>query len=378
MIKSVIRRADHCLVLDGPNSLRQQNEVLEAWQSIRSVNSNLRSPYFSPQFAAAILEAGLKIEIAVQRRQGEIVAIWPFQRKSRSIAAPIGGGLNDSHGVIIEPDTTPDWPSLLDLGRITRYDFHSAPKNQVQEFALGSEPSFAVNLSNLDENYEAYLSSRRYTIRRQPQKTRKLARALGPLRLEFDCRDPKLLETILNWKSQHYRRTNILDIFEIPWVRKLMFNLHAAPSDLRGQLSVLFAGSTPVAGHFGIREGDLLHYWYPTYDQRQRATSPGTQLFLEIANAAPKHGVNVIDFGYGDQAYKQILCNSRTESKTGTVTYSPVSKISFLAAAAARKMVKKLWFKEQGKALVRCIVPQLGRRHFSASVNDSMQAGSAD
>jgi CelD/BcsL family acetyltransferase involved in cellulose biosynthesis len=371
MIQSLKRQSEHRLVIESPNDLLRQHELIDAWNSLRTANSSLRSPYFSPCFAESIVAAGLEIEVAVQRDHGEIVAIWPFQRKTQTIAAPIGGGLNDAHGMIIGDKVIPDWSSMLNESLVTRYDFHAALANQVGGFALGTTPAFAAHLNLSAESYEDYLSKRSYTIRRQAQKSRKLARSLGPLRLEIDCRDPKLLALVLDWKSRHYRRTNILDIFSIPWVKRLVFNLHASPQPFRGQLSVLFAGSTPVAGHFGIRDGDLLHYWYPTYDQRHRSTSPGTQLFLEIANTAPEHGLNVIDFGYGDRPYKQVLSNVRSEVQSGTVTFNPFSKMSYLATSTANRLVKRTWFKEQAKALVRRIAPQLGRRQFSATVSDS-------
>ena len=371
MIQPLKRLSENYLVIDSLDSLTSQHELIDAWNSLRDGNSSLRSPYFSPLFAEAVVRAGLRIELAFQRDRGEIVAIWPFQRKSRCVAAPIGSGLNDSHGLIIGEDVIPEWSSFLNVSQIARFDFHAAPANQVADFALGSEPSYAVHLNCSTENYNDYLCNRSSTIRRQAQKSRKLSRSLGPLRLEFDCRDPKLLALVLQWKSQQYRRTNILDIFSIPWVRRLVFGLHASPQRLRGQLSVLYAGSTPVAGHFGIRDGDLLHYWYPTYDFCYRSTSPGTQLFLEIARAAPEYGLKVIDFGYGDRPYKQLWCNVRSEVKIGTVTFSPFSRLSYIATATTKRLAKRIWFKKQAKAMLRTIAPQFGRRQFSASLDDS-------
>ncbi|MEZ6096741.1 MAG: GNAT family N-acetyltransferase [Pirellulaceae bacterium] len=346
------------------------NEIREAWQSIRRDQTVYRNPYFAPEFFEALIASGMTAELAVQREHGEIVGLLPFQRHSRtSVAIPAGGGLNDCHGPIMVGGKRFDWNRAFRENQFQSYQFHACPKS-LPEFENRTEviPSFLADLNNHDAaSYEEFLSRQHRTIARQGQKDRRLERELGPLRLEFDCRDQLLLQKLMDWKSAQYRRTYITDIFSSPWVRKLLFQLHARRTNhFRGLLSVLFAGQVPVGIHFGILTEGSLHYWYPTYDPKFKHGSPGTRLFLEIANQSPAHGISTIDFGYGDLPYKHTLTNQRSQFASGIITNSTTHRLRYHSRRLGKNLAKRMWFKEHLKPLVRQVFPSSDRQLFTS------------
>ncbi len=356
-------RIDH-LVISSAAAWTAQPDVIASWQEIRRENPLLRSPYFSPRFAEHVVKSGAVLELGIVRMAGEIVAILPFERRG-TIGLPVGRGLNDAHGPIAPAGIKIPWSRVLRACRLSRFDFHATPVGLLDQFALGSTPAFLADLCQHPEGYIQHLSATKYTLQRQPQKARKLARLHGPLRLELDSRDPHLLQRVLAWKSEQYRRSQILDIFALPDVVTLMNHMHQADDEPRGQLSILFAGTTPVAGHFGIRERDLLHYWYPAYDPQFAAMSPGTQLFVAICEQADGAGIRLIDFGYGAELYKEILCNIRTSVQEGTIASSGWNRLRYHVNRKLRRAVKGLWFKQHLKALFRTVAPRFDQRQFT-------------
>ena len=94
------------------------------------------------------------------------------------------------------------------------------------KYGHGTILSFRADIGDNATAYLARLGSQHRTIGRQPQKTRKMNREIGPVRLELDCRDPQVREVAIEWKRQQYRRTHILDLFGPSWTRKLVAALH--------------------------------------------------------------------------------------------------------------------------------------------------------
>lgn len=353
------------MIIQDVNSIQKTRDLREAWESIRASNPEFRSPFFSPTFSSALAKAGVGVEQAISIEAGEIVAILPFQRTSKRSARPPGVGLNDAHGLICQPSANLDIKGIMASVDLQEFEFHALPdQNAFRRFACRDVLSYRVNLRHQPGSYVDFLCERNRTIAKQGQKSRKLVRLQGPLRLEYDCRDTRLLETLMDWKSQQYRRTHLLDIFRIQWVRRLLMNLHQRQQGVRGQLSVLFAGSTPVAMHFGLREENWLHYWYPVYDPRFGFGSPGTELFLKIANASQEAGIDVIDFGYGHLPYKEVLCNETQAMKAGIVTFNPFRKWQYRTRKWTRNAVKRIWLKEPIKAAARTLLPNWDKKEF--------------
>jgi CelD/BcsL family acetyltransferase involved in cellulose biosynthesis len=179
------------------------------------------------------------------------------------------------------------------------------------------------------------------------QKRRKLEREQGDIEFTFASTDMAALATLIDWKSAQYARTGHFDRFSRPWIRDLVRLLAACDEPAcRGTLSTLSVGGRLIAAHFGIRTTTRLSLWFPSYDLEFARYSPGLQLFLALAEAAPDHGVRILDLGKGTETYKLSLASwsypmasGRVEAKPFCLLGSPRSAVSAKeggAPAAAR------------------------------------------
>jgi CelD/BcsL family acetyltransferase involved in cellulose biosynthesis len=259
---------------------------------------------------------------------------------------------------------------LLRQINVKAFDFHAMMGADLDDLGeknyLGTIQSFSADLGDDSKAFLKTLGKHHKTVGRQPQKTRKMAREIGPVELEIDCRDPALLEQTIRWKREQYQRTDILDLFTPDWTRQLLREFFDGetqsdiPGNSRGMLSVLRAGDQIVAAHYGILEDGLLHYWFPAYDQNYAKYSPGTALFTAIVAEATDHGIHCIDMGYGEQPYKL-----KQTDQTGEVAFGCVSRSSFYRRwrnieTVAITAIKQAPMKESLKRIWRKVQPHAG------------------
>lgn len=337
------------------------------WDRIRSSSPAFRSPFFSHTFIETVGRVAPNNFTAVARQSGRVIGVLPFQRSTNGLAQPVALGVNDAHGLLATADVKISTVEMLKSCGMRRYLFHAAPPElpDIAKYEVGRARAFLADLTVDPRGYEHFLKHNRDTIDRQGQKTRKLIRSKGPLRLEFDCRDPKMLDYLIELKGQQYRRTKIYDILSVDWIQKLLHELlRNQDAPVRGLLSVLYAGDDPIALHFGMIEGDLIHYWFPVYDTTYSYGSPGTILFLEIAKQAVDHGVKAIDFGYGELPYKYKVTNVVTEMSYGMVDCSPIRLAAYRAGVSVVNQLKKPWIKEHIKPILRVLMPNFGEHRY--------------
>jgi CelD/BcsL family acetyltransferase involved in cellulose biosynthesis len=333
------------------------------WEETRRTQPHYRSPFFATAFCDAVQAARGDLLVAVVRSGQQPIGFLPFHRVGR-VAFPPARRFNDAHDIIAGPETKIDWLWLLKECDLKSYDFHAlvgSPNPPMGAYHQGIVGAFSARLGNDSHSFLQRLERDHKTIRRQAQKSRKMEREVGPMRLELDCRDSEVLQQIIEWKRQQYRRTNILDFFTPRWTRELVRHLHrAAEGRARVILSVLRAGDRVVAGHIGITEGGRLHYWFPTYDTAFARYSPGTALFKEIVRASTDHGIDCIDMGYGEQPYKRKQTDTVTKAAYGCITPSLLHWHWKAATKTASLAAKKVPMKEQLKHLLRRVRPTAG------------------
>ena len=400
-IRPILPNIDHVELIKW-SELRAGSR--DNWESIREGRHEYRTPFFSTAFCHAVHSARGDVSVAVLRSGDREVGYLPFHQIGR-VAVPAGRYFNDAHNVIIQPEAKLDWLWMLQQCNLKSYDFHAlvplqrpeeqppeeqppeeqgpeeqgpeqqGPEQQrpggenqidrmnaaMNQFAQGTTESFSAEIGTDSAAFLRQLEKDHKTIRKQEQKTRKLAREVGPVTLEFDCRDTDLLRQTILWKRQQYRRTNILDLFTPEWTRSLVENLHSGSGpETRGILSVLRAGDEVVAAHYGMIENDLLHYWFPTYNVEYSRYSPGTALFKEIVRTASEQKVTCIDMGYGEQPYKRKQTDTITTVSYGCVSKSRMYRQWKRATKAARGALKNVPMKEQLKQVLRLIQPNAG------------------
>lgn len=371
------------------------------WERLRGCQPRFLPPFFSPRFADAVERSRGDVWLAVGQRarstttvseggdrtvdaavdpegildEGSIVAFFPFHR-SGAIGVPVGRFLNDAHDVVRPPGLKIDWLELADACGVAAWDLHALPLPSlelVQRHRLRSVRSFSSDLGDDSESFLKRLQQEHRTLAKQPQKSRKLGREVGPLRLEVDCRRRDVLHRAVEWKRQQYRRTYILDLFLPDWTRRLVEQLHQ-PADwpdrgesfaldrtpLRGLLSVLWAGDEVVAAHVGMIEQGRLHYWFPSYDPAFGRYSPGTALYTELVRSGTSVGIHQIDMGYGEQPYKEKQTSLTTAYGRGRMTDSRRLRWQYEMATGSQAVAKRLPMKHWAKRIWRSCRPEAG------------------
>ncbi len=352
-------------LIRGPELTR---ELALQWEGLRARNDRLYSPFYSSDFTKIVSAIGRDVEIAIVHEDSEPVAFFPFERKGKSLAIPVGGKMNDAHGVIAPSEFEFDFAWLLRQCKVQRWDFHAMfwPSSVGSRSSFATVKSFMAKLEVGPQPYRQQLEERNYTIEAHRRKSRKFKKDHPGAYLDLDCRDTALLDRLIELKRGQYQRTHIFDIFSVPWTRDLVRHFVGYEGhSVRGCLSVLRAdGERIVAIHFGLREGDLLHYWFPVYETSFHQYSPGTELFLRIADAAPEHGIRRIDMGYGEQAYKEKLVNTVDEAYEGCVSTTCWAWHFRRCQHRLREQLKNVVLKDRLKRGLRSVWPSFGKSQF--------------
>ncbi|MFU7558341.1 GNAT family N-acetyltransferase [Roseiconus sp. JC912] len=342
-------------------------DQFDCWRKLRATSSHYRPPFFAPEFAQAVQRVRRDVDVIVVFEQSEPIAFLPIHRQDAH-AYPVGRFFNDAHNIIQGPATAIPWHWLLNQVGLRSYRFHALVGQQLDSLPRYSchcsVRSFSCQIGDDPMSYLRQLGKEHKTVGRQGQKTRKLNREVGEVEFEFDCRDLDLLRQAIQWKRNQYNRTHILDLFATGWTRKLVEELFHIPRNangLRGVLSTLKAGGKMVAAHFGIREGDLLHYWFPVYDPAFAKYSPGTGLFVSILQSAQQLGLRCIDMGYGEQPYKRKQTDATGVVGQGCISPAMPYRLMCRTQNQLTSMVKSLPMKSQLKKAWRTVYPNAGQ-----------------
>ena len=334
---------------------------LAVWSDLQRTHAHLASPFFRPEFIQAVSAARGDVYVGVIQEGGRPVGFFPFQLEAPSIAGPVGDTMNDCHGVIAEPGLRFDVKTLLRSCELAIWDFHSVPRAQ-EPFEPFHRTALESPLLDLSGGYAAYLADKKgSTITTLMRKARKIEREVGPLRFSADVEDEATLRRLMQWKSQQYERTGAQDLFAAGWPRRAVAWIFANRCDaFAGMLSVLHAGDQVVAMHFGIRSSRVWHWWFPVYDPRYAAYSPGLLLLLKMAESAESLGLDTIDLGCNENriSYKHRLMNGSVPLWAGSVELSSRQT----AARRLRKAYRRR-FAQMEQALLA-----VGRRSLPASM----------
>ncbi len=339
------------------------------WHQWQHTNKRLVSGYFHPDFYHAVANVRDDLELAVFHSAGTIQALLPFQRVSQHVAHPAGGMMNDFHGIVSGTGCEIDWGSLLRQARLKKFQFHAWSTSDLLEAPLScvyeTLDSPWIDLSRGWTEYESWLLAHSSTLRRQPQKTRRLQRELGPLRLEMDVRDAGVLEQLIQWKREKFQRTRTFDLLSLDWTANLLREVFQMRGQrFRGLLSALWAGDQMVAAHFGFVCGNNLHYWFPAHSYEHRIYSPGTLLLHEIIRHAGEQNIERIDLGYGPSDLKDRFANRAGSVASGCLGLHRLSRQVDRRRYQLRQLVKQTPFKESIKSVFRPLFPSFGRRAF--------------
>lgn len=318
-------------------------DLVARWDELQRGNPTLSSPYFRPeltQVAAAVRE---DVEVAVLEQQGVPQAFLPFQRGRLGAAQPVMGRLSDFHGYIAAPGFQFDPHALLRQCALRSWRFdHLVPEQDCfASFVFKQSLSPYLDLSQGFARYEADRKAVNSELATTKRKLSKMAREVGPLRLEWNCKDENALRTIQRWKGEQYIRTGNVDLFSFPWIRSFFDHLLQEDAEsLAGRFCALYAGDKLVAGHLGMSSHHVLHWWFPAYDRKFGKYSPGMVLIYMMAQQANEYGVTRIDLGKGDEEYKFRISSGIDHVSEGCVDVSRTTQLLRRGFWAARAWIQ--------------------------------------
>ena len=305
-----------------------------SWNGLRGNDPVFASPYFSPEFYEAAASVTRSSRLLIVEDAGAAVALLPFQRRLAGLCGPIGSHLNDIHGLIARPDFNMPADAVLEQGGVPMLSLRHAPIGATSLGARFGTPH-AFHVIDLADGYNAYEARRlpfaKKTFRWLRSRAEMVRNQYGSVTHVFEDVNPANLEKLISWKRSQYATTGQPSLFDIGWSRELVERLHTSRDpDLKGQLSCLYFGDELVAAHLGLRNRDVLHYWFPGYDPAFSAFSPGNMLLRLMAEAAAGEGCKAVHLGAGDYHYKQEFAD-RTFAVTDGVAFAR----SFMGRTAA-------------------------------------------
>jgi CelD/BcsL family acetyltransferase involved in cellulose biosynthesis len=293
------------------------------WAGLQEADPDIASPFFRPEFAAAVASVRDDVYVAAIQRGGETIGYFPFQNGAFSTGRPVGGPLSDCQGFIMRAGLKWDASRIVRDCGLSEWQFDHLLANQKPFEPFHRIPTQSP-IIDLSRGYAHYVEERREAGSEQIKKAvallRKLEREVGPVRFEVHSPDVRFLRKLMRWKSRQYRLSAKLDIFGIPWVVEVIEKIHAEHHEnFAGLFSLLTVGDLPIAGHLGMRSRNVWHYWFPAYDSGYARYSPGIILLLKMAEHAEQLGISCIDMGNGRALYKQRLMNGAIPLAEGTV-----------------------------------------------------------
>jgi|WetSurMetagenome_2_1015567.scaffolds.fasta_scaffold69545_2 CelD/BcsL family acetyltransferase involved in cellulose biosynthesis len=308
-----------------PRDLEPQH--LETWRRLQCAHVELDRPFFCPEYIRVLGEVRDDVEVAVIERDGAAQGFFPFQRVSPRVAAAPGRRLCDFEGLVAPPDLEVDPVALLaDCGlRAWRFAHLLGGPSSLEPWQAARVASPTVDLSS---GYEGYLADRRaagvHWVSQLPRKTRKLEREVGPLRFEYDARDPGVSAQVFAWKASQRERTLTDDPLQHAWMRQVMERLlECREPGFSSVVSALYAGPHLIAGHVGLKSRRTLHLWFPSFDLAYERYSPGLLMMTALIRAAAEAGLTRVDLGKGDDRYKLSLATGAVAVAEGCVDTRP-------------------------------------------------------
>ncbi|HID82978.1 MAG TPA: GNAT family N-acetyltransferase [Chromatiales bacterium] len=303
---------------------REMDKTLQQrWQEIQASNPALANPYFCVEYTEAVAAVRDDVFVGIMEEDNRVVGFFPFQRKSKKIAGPVGGRLSDYQGVIISPEQEWSVEDLMQGCDLNIWDFDHllAAQQPLESFyeKIASSP-----VMNLAEGFERYVQIKRESgskkIKQLQGLWRKFERDIGEFRLELYSENSAAFQQVIQWKHEQCLRTGVVDFMSWGWTTGMLEQIWKKRSDnFAGMLSVLYHEDEIIAAHMGMRSATVCHWWFPGYNHSFSKFSPGGLLLLKVAEEIAGQGIISIDLGKGDDAYKSWFTTGSIALAEGSV-----------------------------------------------------------
>lgn len=290
----------------------------EVWRALAHAGGDLASPYLLPEFADLVDAERGDVRVAIAEEAGQPVGYFACHAPAGGVIRPVGAPLSDYQGFAAEPGFKVDHAELLKVlgaGALVYDNWAGHAPGRTR--ARGGS-----SILDLGDGADAWLERRRGLhkahFKKMGQRRRKAEREFGDIRIEFGDPEGAHYDRLKHWKSAQYRDTGLIDLFSVGWIEGVLTRASTRAFGLfRGLTAALYLGDELAAVETGLIAGGTYHSWMPAYDARFSAVSPGLLLLHGIIDAAERLGVERIDLGKGEQAYKAYYTDYETPLSAG-------------------------------------------------------------
>ena len=311
-----------------------------AWSSFQAADPCLWSPYFSHSYVAAAEIARPGVKVMKFHDESGPLAFWPVRPGPLGTARPVGGPMDDLHGIVAAPDTVLDLQQRSVARHVGGYAFTATPSNQ-QRHGLNGQMGDGNQVMDLSAGYEAWLNERQTAssnFRREHRKVEALLNDPGTV-VAHDATDPAAFDRLLELKQIAYDQSGHFPLFSLDWPRRLLETLaEQRAGDARGVLSTLHIEGQFAAISYCMRSEHVLHYWFPAYEEGYSKLKPGLALLFSLAQWSAGEGVKELHLGLGDTRYKRQMATYMAPVRAGTLALSGPQKLATLAASLATRL----------------------------------------
>jgi CelD/BcsL family acetyltransferase involved in cellulose biosynthesis len=301
------------------------------WEWMVRSNPSLGSPFFRPEFTLAVARTRTDVRVIIVEASGVPVAFLPFQIADNGEHVAVGASLNDFQGVISTAEASYSVDELLRHAGVRRMFCPKVMDGQQRfdSFVIAENVSPFVDLSNGYGEWENDLKKRGVRLlKRLARKERKLIRDCGAVHFDYHTASTDVLQKLIGWKRNQYRRTNESDPFAVIWTNELLHGLLALSrrSEVQPVLSAMYAGKTLVAAHYCLAASGVCHSWVAAYNPEFARYSPGKLILRRLLYETPERGITRFDLGAGDEPYKDNFANSADNVRRVMVDRNPLRR----------------------------------------------------
>ena len=216
----------------------------------------------------------------------------------------------------------PQWPPLAPL--LSGFRAAGLVVNRYDHFG-----NWQQDVAGMD--WAAYLAGRPGALRETIRRRGRAVAKDGTVRFEV-VRDPQhLAPAIAAYEAVYARSWKAPEPF--PDFNDALLPRLAALGVLR--LGVMWQGATPMAAQYWTVQAGVATVLKLAHDNAAKALSPGTILTAHMIRALLHDGVAALDFGRGDDPYKELWTGQRRQ-RIGVLLINPWQPAGFLEMARHR------------------------------------------
>ena len=282
---------------------------LALWSDVRVQKQQFPSPFLAHEFCRAVNAAAGEVFVA-SLGKGADRAFLPFQRRAYmpSIGDKVGHHMSDVCG-IVGASTGHYERSILSAADLSVFCFDHwlQPGCPISSDRIVESQGIKVSLDSAESYFSSLRTSDRKFFNEVHRLEAQLVEKYGALRFEWHSLNAHAeLERLIAAKRKQYFQSNAIDALASSWSRNLMNALLTTRSkDFEAIMSTIHCGDDWIASHFGLRYRDVLHIWFPVYNEEFRRFGPGHILLFKILAHGSSIGIRVFDFGMGVSSYKK-------------------------------------------------------------------------